>query len=153
MDKAALIDKLNHAISLELCAVIQYNHYHGVLMGLERRTWEGLFEKMSSGALEDAREFSFRVTVLGGKPTVEHAPIKQASSIHDMLNNALELEKALVDAYTAALDDCQDNVAYRNRLEEQVLEEHDEVEELEMYLSKVQKVTASKPASADKKSA
>lgn len=153
MDKPALIGKLNHAITLELCAVIQYNHYHGVLTGLERRTWHELFEKMSEGALEDAREFSFRVAALGGTPTVEHAPIKQASNIQDMLNNALDLERQLVDAYTAALEHCEDNVSYRNRLEEQVLEEHDEVEELEMYLNKVQKVSAVKPASAGKKTA
>src|SRR5688572_13621070 len=49
MDKPALIEKLNHAVSLELAAAIQYGHYASVLMGADRRIWHELFEDMSKG--------------------------------------------------------------------------------------------------------
>jgi hypothetical protein len=44
MDKAALVERLNLPISLELCAVIQYNHYASILSGADRRVWHELFE-------------------------------------------------------------------------------------------------------------
>ena len=144
MNKPAMIDKLNRAVALELAGVIQYNQYAVVLTGPDRRVWHELFEDMSKGALKHARMFGVRVVALGGTPTIEHAPVKQAGDIVTMLNNALELERALVQAYTEALEEAKDSPAYRNVLEEQIWHEHEEVEELEIYLNKVQK-TASLP--------
>jgi len=142
MNKPALIEHLNHAISLELCAVIQYNQYSNVLMGADRRIWRDLFKDMSKGALEHARKFGFRVVALGGTPTIEHAPVKQASQINEMLSNALELERGLVQAYTDALGQCDDNAAYRNLLEEIIDHEQEEVDEILIFLNKVEKVAA-----------
>lgn len=153
MDKAALIDKLNRAISLELGAVVQYNQYSNLLMGADRRIWHELFEHMSDGGLKDARKFGFRVVALGGTPTIEHSPVKQATEIAEMLANALEHERNLVQAYTEALEVAKDSPAYRNLLEEQVWHEHEEVEELEVYLNKVQKTAVSAPAARRGKSA
>jgi bacterioferritin len=147
MNKPALIEKLNRAIYLELCAAIQYGHYASVLMGADRRIWHELFEDMSKGGLKDARFFGFRVAALGGTPTIEHAPVKQATDITTMLTNALEHEKALVDAYNEALEVAKDNAAYRNLLEEQIWHEHEEVEELQVYLNKVQKAEVTTPVS------
>lgn len=146
MNKPALIERLNHAIALELQAIIQYNQYANVLMGADRRVWRDLFKEMSEGALEHAREFGFRVASLGGTPTIEHAPVKQASGIQEMLNNALELERAVTQAYTDALKECDDNAAYRSLLEDQIEHEQTEVDELLMYLNKVEKAALNKPA-------
>jgi bacterioferritin len=144
MNKPELIDRLNHAIALEYCAVIQYNQYSNVLMGADRRVWRGLFKDMSDGALEHARKFGFRVVALGGTPTIEHAPIKQVGNITDMLNNAIELEKALVQAYTEALEHCKDHPAYRTLLEDIIEHEQEEVDELTIFASKVERAEMSK---------
>jgi bacterioferritin (cytochrome b1) len=143
MNKPLMIEKLNHAIALELCAVIQYNQYANVLGGADRRVWHELFEEMSNGGLKDARKFGFHVVALGGTPTIEHAAVKQADNIADMLTNAIELESALVQAYDDALTIGKEHTAYRNMLEDQVQHEHDEVEELKVYANKVEKVSAS----------
>ncbi len=145
MNTPELISHLNRGITLEYCAVIQYNQYANVLMGPERRLWRDLFKDMSKGALEHAREVGFRVVALGSTPTIEHAPVKQASEITEMLDNALELERSLVQAYTDALAQCEDNPAYRNFLEELTQHEQDEVDEILMYLNKVEKAAAVKP--------
>lgn len=151
MNQAAVIEKLNHAISLELCAVIQYNQYTNLLTGPDRRLWRGFFKDMSEGALEHARKFGFRVKVLGGTPTIEPAPVKQASDITAMLNNALELETALAQAYTDALEHASDHPAYRNLLEDIIQHEHEEVEEILLYLNRVEKVQAAAPAKRSSK--
>jgi bacterioferritin (cytochrome b1) len=146
MNKPEFINKLNAAVALEYCAVIQYNQYANVLTGADRRIWHGLFKDMSEGALEHARKFGFRVAALGGRPTIEHAPVKQASNINEMLANAIELEKSLVQAYTEALTQCEDHPAYRNLLEDIIQHEQDEVDELTVYANKVEAVQGTQPA-------
>jgi bacterioferritin (cytochrome b1) len=153
MNKPALIERLNQAIALELGAVIQYNQYTNVLMGADRRIWRGLFKDMSEGALEHARKFGFRVVALGGRPTIQHSPVKEANNITEMLEIALEHEKALVQAYTEALAQCEDNAAYRNLLEDIIDHEQEEVDEITIFLNKVQKVSASKPGGQSQQTA
>ena len=153
MNKPALIEKLNHAIALELGAVIQYNQYANVLMGADRRIWRGLFKDMSEGALEHARKFGFRVVALGGRPTIQHSPVKEATGITQMLEHALEHERQLVQAYTEALAQCEDNPAYRNLLEDIIDHEQEEVDELTIFLNKVEKTAAAKPGGQTQQSA
>ena len=145
MDKPRLVEKLNQAIALELCALLQYNQYAQVLMGPDRRIWQKFFKETSDHGLEDARTFGARVVALGGVPTVEPAPVKQTADVREMLANALELERRLVEVYTEALELARDNPAYRNLLEEQVLHEQTDVEEIEKYLNRVEKVAAAAP--------
>ena len=142
MDKAKLIQKLNEAISVELCGVLQYNQYAQVLLGPERRVWHEFFEETSDEAMEHARTFGKRVVALGGVPSAEPEPIKQTDNLVEMLTNSLELERRAVRVYTEALSLCEDNPAYRNLLEEQISTETEDVEELEKYLNQVQKTAA-----------
>ena len=153
MDKARLIQKFNEAISLELQAVVQYNHNSQCLMGRDRRLWEKVFKEMAEHGLEHSRKFGQRVVALGGIPPIETAPVKPATDADEMLRNALELEKALVRVYTEALEIAKDNPAYRNLLEDQILDEVIDVEELEKYLGIVQKTAAAQPAKRASKTA
>lgn len=140
MDKARLVSKFNEAIALELQAVIQYNHNAQVLMGRDRRIWEKVFREMAEHGLEHSRKFGQRVVALGGIPTIEPAPVVQSTSADEMLRNALVLEQRLVAVYTEALEICKDNPAYRNLLEDQILDEVTDCEELERYMNQVQKL-------------
>lgn len=153
MDKAKLIEKLNQAVALELCGVLQYNQYAQVLLGPERRIWHEFFEKTSDEAMEHARLFGKRIVGLGGVPSVEPEPVRQTDDLRSMLANSLELERRAVQVYTEALALCEDNVAYRNLLEEQISTETEDVEELEKYLNQVAKVTAATPVKRASKTA
>lgn len=153
MDKAQVIQKFNEAIAVELQAFIQYNHNAQVLMGREKRLWEKVFKEMAEHGAEHARKFGQRVVALGGIPTIEAAPVKQATDADEMLRNALEVEKRLVQIYTEALDLCKDNPAYRNLLEDQILDEVIDVEEIEKYLNIVQKTAAAAPKRQQSKTA
>jgi bacterioferritin len=149
MDKPKLIEKLNQAISLELCGLLQYNQYSHVLTGPERRVWHEFFEDATTEALSHAKTFAKKVVALGGVPTVEPEAVKQTRDLHEMLTNSLALERRAVAIYTEALALCDDNPAYRNLLEEQIQTETDDVEELEKYLNQVPKAAAA-PASKAK---
>lgn len=142
VDKPKLIEKLNEAISLELGAVLQYNQYAQVVLGEARKIWRDFFEDSSEEAMKHARKFGERVVALGGTPSVEPQPVKQTNDLQEMLENSLAVERRAVEVYTEALSFCEDNPAYRNMLEEQIFDEQKDVEEIEMYLNKVQKVAA-----------
>ncbi|HOB74602.1 MAG TPA: ferritin-like domain-containing protein [Phycisphaerae bacterium] len=145
MDKAKVIEKLNQAIALELGAVLQYNQYAHVLLGPDRKLWYDFFKDNSDEALDHARTFASRVVALGGIPSAEPEPVKQAADIREMLSNSLEVERRAVALYTEALALCEDHPGYRNLLEDQIQKETEDVEELEKYLNQVSKVTAGRP--------
>jgi len=139
MDKPKLIEKLNEAIGLELCGVLQYNQYAQVLLGADRRIWQKLFLKSSDESLDHARLFAERVVALGGHPTCEPAAVKQTTDVKEMLTNGIAHEKAAVAVYTQALKAAEGNVAYCNLLEDQIDDESRDVEEFELYLGQIQK--------------
>jgi len=145
MDKQLVIAKLNEAVALELGALLQYHHYSQVVLGQDRRVWEDFFSDTSEEAFKHARKFATRVVALGGIPTTEPDPVKHASDLHEMLTNSLEVERRAVQVYTEALHLCEDNAAYRNLLEEQIMMEQEDVDELEKYLNQVQKVQMAQP--------
>ncbi|MCE9589947.1 MAG: ferritin [Planctomycetes bacterium] len=137
MDKAKVIDKLNQAVTLELTGLLQYNQYAQVLVGQDRKVWEGFFKDNSDEALAHARKFASRVVSLGGVPSTETHPIKPATMLHEMLEHSLEHERHAITVYEEALTLCQDNTAYRNLLEDQIQTETDDAEELEKFLGQV----------------
>lgn len=145
MDKAKLVEKLNQAIAVELCGLLQYNQYAQVILGPERKVWHEFFEETANEAFSHARLFGKRVVALGGVPAVEPEPVKQTTNLMEMLRNSLALERRAVQTYTEALALCEDNPAYRNLLEEQIATETEDVEELEKYLDQVQKLAAATP--------
>jgi bacterioferritin (cytochrome b1) len=150
MDKAKLVEKLNQAIGLELSGLLQYNQYANVLMGQDRKVWQGFFRDSSDEALTHARKFAERVTALGGVPAVEPEAVRQTSGIHEMLQNSLDHERKAVEIYTQALALCEDHAGYRNLLEDQIQKETEDVEELEKYLNQVTKLAGASGRRASK---
>lgn len=145
MDRQQLIGKLNEAVSLELGALIQYDHYAQVLLGQDRRVWQEFFSETADEAFKHARKFGARVVALGGTPTTEPEPTRQTTDLQEMLTNSLAVERRAVQVYTEALHCCEDVPAYRNLLEEQIFQEQTDVEELEKYLNQVQRAQATQP--------
>jgi bacterioferritin len=148
MDKAKLIAKLNEAIALELCGVLQYNQYAQVLLGEDRKIWKGFFIDSSDESLGHARLFAERVIALGGQPVCEPEPVKQTTDVKEMLANGVDHEARAVKVYTEALDAAQGNPAYCNLLEDQIDQENRDMEEMLMYLGKVQKVGSGKKSAS-----
>jgi bacterioferritin (cytochrome b1) len=72
-------------------------------------------------------------------PTVEvSAMVRQSLDLEEMLSQGLELEREAMQAYLAAWELADDDVALRAMLEEHIESEQRDIEELEMYLGMVQ---------------
>jgi bacterioferritin (cytochrome b1) len=75
MEVEAAVDALNVALRLQQRSALAYTHMAGTLVGFQ---FHGLAEEMRSFALaelDDARHLVEKITTLGGRPTVEVAPI------------------------------------------------------------------------------
>ncbi len=132
MANTELIDNLNRALSLELAGVIQYMQHSFLITGPEREVFRKFFRDQSEESQEHAEMLGDKIVALGGIPTVEPGDIRQSTTLTEMLRQDLELERAALEAYTAAWKSCTDGeLGTRFLLEERIAEETRHVEELE----------------------
>ena len=142
MDTGRVIDALNHAVALEHAACIQYKQHALLVRGLWRKVYSEFFLEESRTAQEHAYKFGQKIVALGGVPTIEvGTPVRQSLDLEEMLKHDLELERQAKQAYLDALALCEDDVALRNMLEDQIEDEQRDIEELEMILEVVQTAT------------
>lgn len=153
MDKAKVAAKLNEAITLELTGLLQYNQYSMTLLGPDRRIWEDFFKDSAFESLDHARMFASKVVSLGGVPAVEPDAVHQCTDVKEMLEISLAHERRAVDVYTEALKLCEGNAALCNLLEDQIQQETEDYEEIEKFLNKVPKISASTGSKKASKSA
>ncbi len=147
MDKEQVIAELNHILSLEYTAVLQYTHESLVVDGLERTYYVEMFRREAAEALAHAHLIGEKIVALGGMPTTEVGEIAPATDLHEMLRINLRLESAAVEAYSRALAVAQDDVALRTLLEGQIMAEQASVDELQRILKGVEEGGAEPRAS------
>lgn len=139
MDTRRVIDALNKAVALEHAACIQYKQHALLVRGLWRKVYAEFFREESRTAQEHAYKFGQKIVALGGVPTIEvGSAVRQSLELEEMLQYDLELERQAKQAYLDALALCQDDVALRNMLEDQIEDEQRDIEELELILEEVQ---------------
>ncbi len=132
MANQELIDSLNRARGLELAAVIQYQQHSFLVTGPEREVFRKFFRELSGESHGHAEMLGDKVVALGGLPTVEPGEIRQSTDLSEMLRQDLELERAAMEAYTAAWRACTDaELATRFLLEERIAAEQKHIEEFE----------------------
>jgi bacterioferritin len=130
-----VIEELNKALSLELAGNIQYLQHSFLVRGLHREVYKSFFAKRADECQSHAALLGEKISALGGMPTVEPAPIRQAWELEEMLQQDLELETDAVNAYNDALAVAEDDVALRHMLETLIETETTSVEEIEKLLS------------------
>lgn len=139
MDTNRVIDVLNRAVALEHAACIQYKQHALLVRGFWRKVFADFFIDESRTAQEHAYKFGHKVVALGGVPTIEvGVPVRQSLDLGEMLRQDLDIERQAKAAYEEAWSLCEDDIALRNMLEDQIESEQRDIEELEMYLDLVQ---------------
>src|SRR5579883_2851190 len=102
MANSELVENLNRALALELAGVIQYNQHSFLITGTEREVFREFFREMSKEAHDHTEFVGDKIVSLGGVPTVEPAVIRQATTLQEMLEQGLQLEREAMQAYMAA---------------------------------------------------
>jgi len=133
MEVDEAIDALNVALRLQQRSALAYTHMAGTLVGFQ---FHGLAEEMRSFALadlDDARHLVEKITTLGGRPTVEIAPIEPHGESEVLI-------RWLIDAETEAIEALQDVIpttgqegrseALEHRLEHIIMRKQEQVDAL-----------------------
>ena len=142
MNTERLIDKLNDILRWEWKGVIQYTQASFLVQDVWREVYGSFFRKEAEESMGHARQIGNKIVALGGIPTTECAEVHQSTELHEMLHQALEVERGAVRFYGEALELCQDNVPLRVLLENIILEEQEGAEHLEKLLGSAQLVGA-----------
>lgn len=137
MDKAKVIDKLNEILSWEWTGVAQYAQHSFIITGLWREVYSEMFDDSAKESFGHAKRIGSKIVALGGVPTVERKPVKQADDLVELLKFGLEFEKTAVKLYNEALELAADDRALVVLLEDILLEEQDGVDHLEKLLRDV----------------
>lgn len=135
MNREAMIKALNDTLALEYAAVVQYAQFSYCVKGFRRLAVADWFFKQATKSLDHARLMGDKVVALGGKPTTQVGPVKEAQDLTGMVKLSLEIERCSVVLYEAALALAADDTALRVLLESRVEAEQKDVEELEKMLS------------------
>jgi bacterioferritin (cytochrome b1) len=130
MEVEEAVEALNVALRLQQRSALAYTHMAGTLVGFQ---FHGLAEEMRSFALaelDDARHLVEKITTLGGRPTVEIAPIESHGDSEKLI-------RWLIDAETEALQDVIPTTgqegrseALEHRLEHIIMRKQEQVDAL-----------------------
>lgn len=137
MQQEAVIEALNRAIRLENTAMLQAQQQGLLVRGVLRPVYKEFFFGQSDEAREHARKFGQKVVALGGVPTIEVTTVRQSLVLEEMLRHCLALEREALDAYKAAHELTDDDIALNNMLEDHIEDESRHIEELELMLQDV----------------
>jgi bacterioferritin len=129
-DGNELIDRLNHALSLEYAATIQYLQQQCLVTGRERQQFAPFFAASSGESHLHAQNLGNKIVSLGGTPTIKPAEVRQGNNLSEMLRYDLEMEREALDAYVKAWESAQGNHPLVFWLEEVISAEQLHVDEL-----------------------
>jgi bacterioferritin len=130
-DGNELIARLNHALSLEYAATIQYMQQQCLVTGQARQQFAQFFASSSSESHMHAQNLGNKIVSLGGMPTIKPAEIRQGKNLAQMLEYDLEMERNALNAYVKAWESAKGNPPLVFWLEEVISAEQLHVDELE----------------------
>ena len=136
MDKATLIDHLNHDLANELSAVIQYITYAAKATGPYRPQLAQFFLAEVADEQLHAQYLANKIVALGGEPTTTPSPVPAAANNRAMLEAVLEAENTAVKNYTQRAIEADEfgDKGLAVQLEDMVRDESGHSEETERIL-------------------
>jgi len=131
MDKKKLIDNLNKDLAAEFSAIIQYITYAAKASGPYRPELSAFFLQEVTDEQGHAQFLANKIVALGGEPTTQAAPVKEANSNREMLEAVLAAEKDAVKGYIQRAKETEElgDVGLVVQLEDMVRDEAEHSEE------------------------
>ncbi len=136
MDKKKLIEALNHDLSGELSAIIQYITYAAKATGPYRPQLAQFFLTEVADEQLHAQYLANKIVALGGEPTTEARPVPVAKDNRAMLEAVLKAELQAVADYSERANQAEEfgDKGLVVQLEDMVRDESGHSEETERML-------------------
>jgi len=136
VDKATLIDGLNHDLAGELSAVIQYLTYAARATGPHRPQLAAFFSAEIPDEIGHAQYLAKKIVALGGTPTTVARDVPAAKTNREMMEAVLAAEKQAIADYSQRAKDAEEfgDKGLQVQLEDIVRDESGHYEETQQIL-------------------
>ncbi|MGD8375105.1 MAG: ferritin-like domain-containing protein [Acidobacteriota bacterium] len=137
MSDAAILEKMNQILQLELEGVNRYLHHSFMVFGFSRKPIVSYFRTQADESIQHAILLGEKIVARGGHPTIvtEARWEPEKHTVLEMLQINLEAEKRVLGEYAALLKLVpEDDVALEELVRGQIRAEQEHVEELEKYI-------------------
>jgi len=134
LDKEAVVDLLDTALSLQYRSALQYTQVAGSLTGLEWTVLGVQLWAFAEAELDDARRLVEKVVALGGTPRSEPAPLRYEPDAGKAIDALIENECEAVAALHAVIPRTGQeprSEALEHRLEHLIMRKQEQVDALE----------------------
>jgi bacterioferritin len=128
--KQQLIRHLDEDLSRELKAVMLYLWCHSMAFGIRGHELREILEPEIPGEIKHAQFIADKIIAFGGVPSFTVPEFRRPTTMREMLEYALEVEKEAVAAYTRRVDEASElgETALQVKLEELISEETEHME-------------------------
>ncbi len=132
MNKEKVIAVMNEALKMELTSALRYLDFSFRVFGPTRKPVVEHFLEEAKESFDHATLLGEKIVALGGKPVVASETPRPPGkgTLNDLLEAAMENEKAAVAIYSELLELAQDTTPLRVLFENQILTEQEHLEEL-----------------------
>ncbi len=108
MDKAKLIELLNHDLEGELQAIIQYSQHGFLVGGLNRPQLHDILEDIAKDEMKHMEMLAERIVAMGGIPSTKPRPALGGNTINEMLSNNLKIEGEALKDYATRIKQAEE---------------------------------------------
>jgi len=136
MTNEEMIKLLNEDMRHEITAALTYLHQHATASGFQGEQLRAFLAPEIPGELQHAVLLADKIVGLGGEPDVGAIDIETQSTVKEMLEHDLELEKQAIADYKLRAEQADElgDVALKVRMEELAAEEADHRQAIERFL-------------------
>jgi bacterioferritin len=136
MTNEEMIKLLNEDMRHEIKAALTYLHQHATASGFQGEQLRGFLAPEIPGELQHAILLADKIVGLGGDPDVGAIDIETQSTVREMLEHDLELERQAIANYKLRAEQADElgDVALKVRMEELAAEEDDHRQAIERFL-------------------
>jgi bacterioferritin len=136
MSKNDLIAALNEDLAHEYSAIIQYIQYSAKVHGPWRAELKAFFQAEIPDEQLHAQYLADKVAAMGGNPTTQPAPIREASEAKEMLQAVRDAEWGAIQRYTERISQAESlgEIALKVQLENFVADEQTHMQECDQML-------------------
>ncbi|MGH2730691.1 MAG: ferritin-like domain-containing protein [Actinomycetota bacterium] len=136
MTNEEMIKLLNEDMRHEIEAALTYLHQHATASGFQGEQLRAFLAPEIPGELQHAILLADKIVALGGNPDVGAIDIQTQTTVKEMLEHDLDLEKQAIADYKLRAEQADElgDVALKVRMEELAAEEADHRQAIERFL-------------------
>lgn len=137
MDKQAMIDALNGDLAAEYAAIIQYIQYSAKVRGPWRTELKTFLQAEIPDEQRHAQYLADKIAAMGGNPTTQASPVRDAEGAEDMLRAVRDAEAGAVRRYTQRAQEAEalGEIALKVQLENFIGDEQTHMQEVDQILA------------------